>query len=68
LLKPLIKQTAANVRHSDLFSLQTGPAVREDTAIIEEHLGLLANEKAYKDIYDLISKQIIQYKHQHVKL
>ncbi len=68
LLKPLIKQTAANVRHSDLFSLQTGPAVREDTAIIEEHLGLLANEKAYKDIYDLISKQIIQHKHQHGKL
>lgn len=68
LLKPLIKQTAANVRHSDLFSLQTGPAVREDTAIIEEHLKLLENQVAYKKIYDLISKQIIKHKHKHGKL
>ena len=68
LLKPLIKQTAANVKHSDLFSLQTGPAIREDTAIIKKHLELLENQKAYKDIYDLISKQIIQHKYRHGKL
>ncbi|NQV02972.1 MAG: DUF2520 domain-containing protein [Bacteroidia bacterium] len=68
LLKPLIKHTAANIRYSDLFSLQTGPAIREDTAIIEKHLKLLENQKSYQEIYNLISKQIIQYKHRNGKL
>lgn len=68
LLKPLIEQTAENIRHSDLFSLQTGPAVREDSDIIEKHLELLKEQEAYREIYDLISKQIIQHKKRHGKL
>ncbi|MFH1297758.1 MAG: Rossmann-like and DUF2520 domain-containing protein [Bacteroidota bacterium] len=68
LLNPLIRQTASNVRHAGLFSLQTGPAIREDTAIIDKHLELLKDHQAYQEIYDLISKRIIQHKHQHGKL
>ena len=68
LLKPLIKQTAANIRHSDLFSLQTGPSVRGDKQIIEKHLELLKDQKSYLEIYDMISKQIIQHKHRNDKL
>ena len=68
LLKPLIKKTAANIRHADLFSLQTGPAIREDTAIMDKHLKLLEDHKDYQEIYDLISKRIIQHKLRHGKL
>ena len=68
LLKPLIKQTAENIEYSDLFSLQTGPAVREDSGIMEAHQALLQDHELYKEIYDLISKSIIQQKREHDKL
>ncbi|MCX6284771.1 MAG: DUF2520 domain-containing protein [Bacteroidetes bacterium] len=62
LLKPLIQQTAASARHEDVFSRQTGPAVRGDTRIMDEHLVMLAKHGAYMDIYNLISKSIIKHK------
>ena len=68
LLKPLIKQTAENIEHTDLFSMQTGPAVREDSTIMEAHRKLLNDHEQYKEIYDLISKSIIQQKRKHDKL
>ncbi|MBN1199659.1 MAG: DUF2520 domain-containing protein [Bacteroidales bacterium] len=68
LIKPLIKQTAANIRHTDLFKLQTGPALREDMPTIEKHLKLLENHKEYQEIYHLISKQIIHHKYRNDKL
>jgi len=68
LLKPLIQQTAENVRHEELFRHQTGPAIREDLAVMEEHLGILEQHPAYRDIYELISRSIIQYKKAHGQL
>ncbi|MBC8316102.1 MAG: DUF2520 domain-containing protein [Bacteroidales bacterium] len=68
LLKPLIRQTAENIEHADLFSLQTGPAVRQDSEIMEEHRALLTDHDLYKKIYDLISISIIQQKNKHDKL
>lgn len=68
LIKPLIKQTAANIRHTDLFKLQTGPALREDMPTIEKHLKILENHKEYREIYDLISRQIIHHKYRNDKL
>jgi len=68
LLKPLIRQTAENIEHPDLLSLQTGPAVREDSEIMEAHRALLTDHDLYKEIYDLISKSIIQQKKEHDKL
>lgn len=62
LLKPLIQQTAATAKHDDVFSRQTGPAVRGDTKIMDEHLEMLARHGAYMEIYDLISKSIIKHK------
>ena len=63
LLKPLIQQTASLARHEDVFSRQTGPAVRGDSKIMEEHLEMLAKHGVYMEIYDLISKSIIKHKH-----
>jgi predicted short-subunit dehydrogenase-like oxidoreductase (DUF2520 family) len=64
ILEPLIRQTAKNVRHGNLFQLQTGPAVREDTVVMKNHLALLKNHPEYKKVYDLLSTMIIQYKNQ----
>jgi len=62
LLKPLIMQTAATAKHEDVFSRQTGPAVRGDTKIMDEHREMLAKHGVYMEIYDLISKSIIKHK------
>jgi predicted short-subunit dehydrogenase-like oxidoreductase (DUF2520 family) len=62
LLGPLIKQTANNWRAVDIFSLQTGPAVRGDQQIMDEHRQLLSEIPDYQDIYNLISNNIIKYK------
>ena len=68
MLKPLIRQTAENIEYPDLFSMQTGPAVREDSEIMERHRNLIKDHDLYKEIYDLISKSIIQQKRKYDKL
>ena len=62
LLKPIIKNTFEKATVNDPFSVQTGPAIREDMNIIEKHLQFLSNEPDYKEIYELITKQIIKQK------
>jgi predicted short-subunit dehydrogenase-like oxidoreductase (DUF2520 family) len=62
LLKPLILQTARNTGHEDIFKRQTGPAVREDIKVMDEHREMLAKYEEYMEIYDLISKSIIKHK------
>jgi predicted short-subunit dehydrogenase-like oxidoreductase (DUF2520 family) len=62
ILEPIIRQTAGNASFDDVFKMQTGPAVREDRETILEHLQLLSNHPDYKEIYDLITRNIIQRK------
>ncbi len=61
-IRPLIEQTARNAKHDNLFRLQTGPAVRGDLEVMEEHLRLLTNDEEYREIYSLLSKNIIKHK------
>jgi predicted short-subunit dehydrogenase-like oxidoreductase (DUF2520 family) len=68
LLMPLIAQTAENVGHGGVFSHQTGPAVREDSVVLEKHRSLLAGNPENLALYNLITDQIIQYKKSHGKL
>jgi predicted short-subunit dehydrogenase-like oxidoreductase (DUF2520 family) len=63
LIRPIIRQTAANAESGDLFRHQTGPAVREDAEIMNRHLGLLRDRPEYRKIYQLISESIIKHKH-----
>ena len=65
MVRPLILQVARNTRFEDLFDLQTGPAVREDYTVIEQHRRLLSDYPEYRKIYDLITQNIIQYKKNH---
>jgi predicted short-subunit dehydrogenase-like oxidoreductase (DUF2520 family) len=60
LLKPLIIETANKIKDNSPKAMQTGPAKRNDKAVIEKQLQLLANNPAYKDIYQLITEQIIK--------
>ena len=63
-LRHLIEQSIENVTQENPFVLQTGPAVRNDTKLIERQLSMLKNEHELKEIYDLFTRQIIQ-KHHH---
>jgi predicted short-subunit dehydrogenase-like oxidoreductase (DUF2520 family) len=62
ILGPIIRQTAENASSEDVFGLQTGPAVREDMQTIGDHLELLSNHPGYRELYELITRNIIQRK------
>lgn len=68
LLKPLIAQTADNVKHGHPFHFQTGPAYRGDEQVLSRHRELLKDHPGYLEIYDVISRNIIQYKTENEKL
>lgn len=59
-LKPLIKETAGKIEHSSPYESQTGPAVRHDYRIIENHLDMLKNEEKYREIYNLLTQNILK--------
>ena len=58
LLLPLIDETASKVHRLEPLSAQTGPAVRYDTNVIDEHLCMLADEPDVQTLYRLLSKSI----------
>ena len=60
ILLPLIRKTNANLNSNKPNKVQTGPAKRKDTAIIEEHIATI-NEKEIKELYHRISDNIIKY-------
>lgn len=60
ILKPLIIETAKKIQHNSAKSMQTGPAKRNDEAVIKNHLKMLADDKDYQDIYKLITDNIIK--------
>lgn len=58
-LIPLIRQTAGNAGRKDLAGLQTGPAVRGDHRVLGLHRLLLKEHPAHREIYDLVSREIM---------
>ncbi len=58
ILKPLIKKTAANILTDHPKALQTGPAKRNDTKVMQEHLEQLPPE--LKKLYQDVSVSIIK--------
>jgi predicted short-subunit dehydrogenase-like oxidoreductase (DUF2520 family) len=60
LLYSIIDRTIENIKTSDdIFSLQTGPAVRGDLNIINQHINKLSLKE--RELYSTISKSIIEY-------
>ena len=64
ILKPLILRTAEKVQTLQPESAMTGPARRNDTAVMQVHLDLLSNHTEFKEIYKLISNNIVKHFHQ----
>lgn len=58
ILKPLIKKTAANILTESPKALQTGPAKRNDTKVMEEHLAILPDD--LKQLYAAVSQSIVK--------
>lgn len=61
---PLIDETARKVHELTPGEAQTGPAVRYDLNVINNHLSMLADTPALQEIYKLMSKSI----HEHHQL
>ena len=60
ILLPLIRKTNANLENYRPKEVQTGPAKRKDTAIIQEHIATI-KENEIKELYHRISDNIIKY-------
>lgn len=55
---PLVRETARKVESIKPQDAQTGPAVRGDRKVIDEHLALLKDNPEYAELYRLISIDI----------
>ena len=62
ILIPLILEFFDKTISMDAWKAQTGPAIRGDWSVIEQHLSLLSDHPGYQDIYRTISGQIIAKK------
>jgi len=60
ILNKLLTTTYTNSLRDDYRSFQTGPALRDDTNTIEDHIKLLKNDKILEKVYKLISADIDQ--------
>jgi len=58
LLKPLITETANKIQNNAPQLMQTGPAIRNDNAVIEAHLKKLSEHPSYEKIYQILTDGI----------
>lgn len=61
ILQPLISETASKIKSMTPRAAQTGPALRKDKNIIQEHMGMLANNPKLKKLYSSITDNIFEY-------
>jgi predicted short-subunit dehydrogenase-like oxidoreductase (DUF2520 family) len=59
LLKPLILETAARIKHHSPVDMQTGPAVRKDIQTLDKHLRLLTNYPKLRTTYMRLTDSIM---------
>ena len=57
-LQPLIAQTYERVKQTSPLTIQTGPAMRNDTATIEQHLKLLEQQPHLYNVYEAMTNSI----------
>ncbi|MGF7139953.1 Rossmann-like and DUF2520 domain-containing protein [Roseimarinus sediminis] len=61
ILLPLIAETASKVKSMTPRAAQTGPALRMDKNIMNEHLSMLSNKPKLKKLYGQLSDSIKDY-------
>lgn len=64
LIRPLMGQTFEKLSTKSPLKVQTGPAVRNDEETIQKHIKALTEYASEKELYELISQQIIRYRKQ----
>lgn len=64
LLHPLIRETVNRLEYFSPATVQTGPAIRNDTKTLEKHQQLLSGYPALSDLYKVLTRSIQQF-HQH---
>ncbi len=57
-LKPLVEETVKKAFESSPENHQTGPAKRNDEPTLSKHLALLKENKALRELYKMLSKNI----------
>ena len=57
---PLIDETARKVHELEPHAAQTGPAIRYDENVIDNHLAMLSDDPQMQKLYELISQSIHQ--------
>lgn len=60
ILLPLLEETIGKLKTIKPGIAQTGPAVRQNKKIMEEHLNNLSGNELYKNIYSFVSESIIE--------
>jgi predicted short-subunit dehydrogenase-like oxidoreductase (DUF2520 family) len=60
LLRPLIAETADKIKEHSPFTVQTGPAVRNDGSTMAAHLQLLDKQPYLQEMYKMLSQDIIK--------
>lgn len=58
LLYPIVSQTAERIMQDSPYKLQTGPAKRGDKVTIDKHLGLLAQNPDWLELYKSVTTSI----------
>ena len=56
---PLVRETALKVSDASPGQVQTGPAVRGDSRVMQVHRQLLSNHPQWQELYDAISADIM---------
>ncbi|TKG90486.1 DUF2520 domain-containing protein [Puteibacter caeruleilacunae] len=64
ILRPLIKETASKIETLSPKEAQTGPAIRYDKNIINNHLDLLDEDENLKNVYELLTSSIFKLHNQ----
>ncbi len=59
-LKPLIAETASKIKVLNPLDAQTGPALRQDQEILNQHIAALSNYPHWQNLYRLISQDIVK--------
>ena len=58
ILKPLIAETASKATHFSPQTVQTGPAIRNNIAVMQSHIEMLVGYPGFQEIYRIISNDI----------
>jgi predicted short-subunit dehydrogenase-like oxidoreductase (DUF2520 family) len=64
LLLPLIRQTTKKIEYLSPLDAQTGPAKRNDRAVLNKHVKLLSEKKELRSVYRQVSKLILKQQEQ----